>query len=119
MSKPRELYRFVEGATVWTLTSSDTSVSYNAETYTPEAISRTEAESKSELSKSNIQIKFDLDNTMARRWLIDKIDAVVSLTIFSQDDTTLVIWKGRLSSIKPESNTLMEIVLWCTLWMTL
>jgi uncharacterized phage protein (TIGR02218 family) len=110
LSKPRELYRFVEGATVWTLTSSDTSVTYNSETYTPEAISRTEAESKNELSKSNIQIKMDLDNVMARRWLTENVDAVVSLTLFSQDDgTTIVRWKGRLTSIKPESSTITLI----------
>jgi uncharacterized phage protein (TIGR02218 family) len=107
VSQPKELYRFVEGATVWTLTSGDASVTYNSETYTPEAISRTEAESKGELAKSNIQVKLDIDNVMARRWLTEVIDAVVSLTLFSSDSgTTISIWKGRLSSVKPDTNTI-------------
>ncbi len=107
MSKPRELYRFVEGVTIWTLTSSDKSIVYNTETYIPEAISRTEAENKNELSKANIQVKLDISNEMARRWLTESIDAIVSLTVFSQDEgATVVLWKGRLASIKPESNTI-------------
>lgn len=107
MSQPQELYRFVEGASIWTLTSADVSVTYNAETYTPEAISRTETESKGELAKSNVQVKLDIDNVMARRWLTEVIDAIVSLTIFSKDGgTTIVMWKGRLSSVKPETNTI-------------
>lgn len=107
MSKPQELYRFVEGSTVWTLTSADTSIVHNAETYTPEAISRTEAESKSELAKSNVQLKISIDNVMARRWLTEKVDSIVSLTIFQKDGASVIaLWKGRLTSLKPDSGTI-------------
>lgn len=103
MSKPKELYRFVEGSSVWTVTSGDSSEVYNGETYIPVTIGRSEAESKNELSRANLQITVDLDNAMGRRWLKNILDEVVSLTLFSKDGADVaVIWKGRLSSVKPE-----------------
>ena len=103
MSKPKELYRFIEGSNVWTVTSADAAEVYNSETYSPVTIGRNEAESKNELSRANIEISVDLDNEMGRRWLKTVIDEVVTLTIFSKDGAEVsVVWKGRLASIKPD-----------------
>lgn len=101
----KELYRFVEGSNVWTLTSADSDESYNGETYISTTIGRNEAESKNELSRANIEVSLDIDNPMARRWLRQIVDAVVTLTIFRKDlDTSsvVVVWKGRLASVKPD-----------------
>lgn len=107
MSKPKELYRFVEGSSVWTVTSADSSEVYNGETYVPVTIGRSEAESKNELSRANLQITVDLDNAMGRRWLKNILDEVVSLTLFSKDGADVAVtWKGRLSSVKPEETAI-------------
>lgn len=110
MSKPKELYRFVEGSSVWTVTSADSSEVYNGETYVPVTIGRSEAESKNELSRANLQITVDPDNDMGRRWLKNILDEVVSLTLFSKDGADVVVaWKGRLSSVKLERTAITLI----------
>lgn len=105
----KELYRFVEGSKIWTFTSADSDEIYNAgegdETYISATIGRNEAESKNELSRANLEVSFDIDNQMARRWLRQIVDSVVTLTIFSKNlETTsaVVVWKGRLTSVKPD-----------------
>lgn len=103
MSRPKELYRFVEGSNVWTVTSSDVAEVYDGETYIPITIGRSEAESKNELSRANVQVSVDLDNDMGRRWMRGILDEVVSLTVLSKDGNDVsVVWKGRLSSVRPE-----------------
>lgn len=105
MSKPKELYRFTEGSQVYTLTSADADEPYNGEVYTSTTIGRDESEQKNELSKANINVTVPLDNEMGRRWMKSILDTVVGLTIFSKDLDTgnvVVIWKGRLSSVKPD-----------------
>lgn len=100
--KPVELYRFVQGETITTLTSSDTAVVYNLETYTPAPLGRSGIELKNELSKANIEVKFALDNAVARGWMNAVTEEKVSLTLFSQNEsTTSVIWKGRMAAIRP------------------
>jgi len=101
----KELYKFVEGSNVWTVTSSDADEDYNGETYVSTTIGRNEAESKNELSRANLEVSFDLDSPIARRWMREVIDSVVTLSIFSKDVETssvMVVWKGRLSSVKPD-----------------
>lgn len=107
MSRPKELYRFVEGSSVWTVTSADSSEVYNGETYVPVTIGRSEAESKNELSRANLQVTVDLDNAMGRRWMKNILDEVVSLTLFSKDGADVsVTWKGRLASVKPDVSSI-------------
>lgn len=99
----KELFRFAEGSKIWTLTSADSDEEYNGEIYVSTTIGRNEAESKSELSRANLEVSFDIANEMARRWMRQIIDNVVTLTIFSkEDESTSVVWKGRLASVKPE-----------------
>lgn len=107
MSKPKELYRFVEGSNVWTVTSADAAEVYNSETYTPVTIGRNEADSKNDISRANIEVSVDLDNEMGRRWLKSIIEEVVTLTIFSKDGADVsVVWKGRLASVKPDMSAI-------------
>ena len=106
----KELYRFVEGEQVWTLTSADADEVYNAgfgnETYISTTVGRNEVESKNELSRANLEVSFDIDNTMARRWMRQIVDDVVTLAIFRKDLETgnvVIVWKGRLASVKPDA----------------
>lgn len=110
MATNTELYRFAEQATglFWTYTSGNEVVSYDAgdgaEDYEPASISRTEAEVKNEISKSNIDVQIPLTNEVAIRWMQDNGEKIVSLTIFEREKngTVNVVWKGRLSSILPD-----------------
>lgn len=105
MSKPKDLFRFVEGSNVWTYTSADADEVYNSETYTSITLGRDEIESKNELSKANLNVTVSLDNAMGQRWLKQVLDTVVTLTVFTKDvdtGTTTVSWKGRLTSVKPD-----------------
>lgn len=102
-----ELFRFVEGASVETQTSGDAEVTYNAEVYTPRPIGRTQAQSKNELSRANIDISMGIDNPLAQKHLASPIDSVVTLTIFQQNEMgTNVFWKGRLSSVKAANKSI-------------
>jgi len=102
-----ELYRLVEGSNVWTLTSGDKEVTYNAEVYTPIPIGRSQIETVQDMAKAYLEVTIGLDDTLATRWLPSIIDKIVSLTVFSHtEDETIVIWKGRMSAVKPERSTL-------------
>lgn len=108
-----ELFRFVEGANVYTRTNLDTPYSYNSgsgtETYVPSTLKRTEIESKNEINKQSIDLSFSLDDAMARAWMVENVENVVTLTVFEVDNASVdVSWKGRLSSVKP---SVAEIVL--------
>ena len=107
MSIPKELYRFVEGALVWTATSSDSDEAHGGETYISSTIGRDEVEQKNELCRANLTVTVSIDNEMGRRWLRNVVDCVVSLTVFTKEDSNVVVaWKGRLSAVKPEVSTI-------------
>lgn len=101
--KIKELYKIVEGGNVWNLTSSDQSEVFGGDTFTPYVIGRNEVENKNELSRANIEVSFNIDSTIARRWLNGVTDTNVSITIWSKQDSTYsVIWKGSLAGVKPD-----------------
>lgn len=109
MSTFKELYRFADGSNIWTVTSADSQETYNGESYEPIAIGRSEAESKSELSRANIEIKMALTNEVGLRWLREYMSVLVGLTIYEKDPDgdVSVVWKGRLAGVKP---TMTELV---------
>lgn len=105
----RELYKFQENVTIWTVTSSDKKVNFDGFNYLPTAIGRNNIESVQELNKSNIEIRTSVDNVMAKRWLQEIIENIVSVIIYEDDGiNTDVIFRGRLASVKPEG---VEIIL--------
>ncbi len=107
MNIQKELYRLVDGTTVYTLTSADEDEIYNGETYISTTLDRDEIENKNELSKANVTLTVSLDNEMGRNWMTSILDRAVTLTIFSKfGDDVSVIFKGRLSAIKPDSSTI-------------
>lgn len=113
MSVRQELYKFTETwgsgtvpAQVWTFTSGDEPRTHNGELYEPAPLGRSEVESKNELSRASIEIKTDLDSPLGLRWLKSSVEVRVGLTIFERDEDGIisVIWKGRLSSVKPRAS---------------
>jgi uncharacterized phage protein (TIGR02218 family) len=104
-----ELYRIVDGPTVYTITSGDTAVTYNSELYTPRTLGRSESESKTQLSRANIETKFGMDDAIGRKYMTSIVDAVVTITVFQKEaetGTISVVFKGRLSSVKPAISTI-------------
>lgn len=105
MATQTELYRFSEqgSATIWAYTSGNEQLDYNGDTYIPAKISRTEVESKNELSRANIEIQVPLTNEAGLRWLRDNGELLVGLTVFERDrsGTHNVVWKGRLTGVVP------------------
>lgn len=101
--KINELFKLVEGANVWNLTSSDTAITFGGDTYTPYVIGRNEVENKNELSRANVEVSFNIDSSIARRWLNGITDTNVTITIWSKQDSVYsVIWKGSLAGVKPD-----------------
>ncbi len=95
---------------VWTYTSGDETLTYNGEVYTPSAMGRTEAETKNELSRANIEVRMSLNHEMGKRWLHDHVETMVGLTVYERDEDNevSVVWKGRLAGVKP---SMSEIIL--------
>jgi len=99
-----EFYKIVEGSTEFHITSSDSIIEYLGDTYIPVPVGRSEAEIKNELSKANIELTLGIDDPIAQRYMNSIVDAVVSLTCFSMEDSDVTVaWKGRLSAVKPET----------------
>ena len=104
MSALQELFMITEGSSQWFRTSGDQPMTYMGNVYIPTPMSRSELESKDQLSRANIELNFGMDDTMARRWLNSIIDTVVTLSIFSVEAETGnvgLIWKGRMTAVKP------------------
>jgi len=101
--RPVELYRFTQGANVYTYTSADEEIVYNSETYVPTPIGRSSIDLRNELSKANIDVRMPLSHEQALLWMKAQSEATVGLTLFQQSDVgTNVIWKGRIVSVKPQ-----------------
>lgn len=108
-----ELYRFVEGPTIYLRTNSDQPYTYDSgsgpEVYNSLGfpMKRTEIQSQNQINKVSTDISFSLDDPMARHWLIDNVESLITVTIFEVDDTDVeVAWKGRVASFKPSQSDL-------------
>ena len=101
-----ELYRFTFGGDVYTYTSADADITYAGEVYTAEPIGRGQRESKRELSKATLEVRLDVQNVIAQDLLARITEQLLGLTLYVQNDaSTFVAWKGRLSNLKPNGNT--------------
>lgn len=108
--KPIDLFRFVLDEDVWTLTSGDTSIVYNSETYVPaEGLKRSDPEIRNEISRANLEVELDVLHALSQTLLTGFLERVLTLTVYTQDQelaSTSITWKGRLSSQKPLKKTL-------------
>jgi uncharacterized phage protein (TIGR02218 family) len=109
--RPLELYRFVQDGDVNTFTSADIDVVYAAETYSAIPIGRSNLDSKSDLSKANLEVSIDINNIIARSWMQFDSELSLGLTLFQQTDLgTNVIWKGRLAGIRPQGSADIKFI---------
>jgi uncharacterized phage protein (TIGR02218 family) len=94
-----ELYLFTRGASTWTYTSSDTSVDYDSNTYEPATIGHGIVETKTELSKQNLEVKLGITNAMAVDIMTYNGDDPLMMTLFIKTTSGVMTgWKGRYAS---------------------
>lgn len=111
--KRNELFRIICENEVWTM-ALDADEIYDSgtgdEVYLKTSISRSEMESKSQLTKASVTINIPIDHPLAKYMLITYFEQSVTMTIFEKIDSTVsVFWKGRLANIQP-SNTSLSLV---------
>lgn len=99
MSERIQLFRFVEGVNVWTVTSSNRAVTYNSETYTPLPIGLlSDIESKQSADRATLDIGIIANSTMAQRWTNPNLSTPVTFKLFIKDGATVEPWwSGSLS----------------------
>ncbi|MGL4478807.1 MAG: phage BR0599 family protein [Aeromonas veronii] len=92
-----ELYRFSRGATVWTYTSAALPVDYNAETYTPESLSRGADEQGEEINRAQLTVTLPRGNPVPSEFVAYSPEGLLQLTVYRQvNSVTGVIWQGRV-----------------------
>lgn len=98
-----DLYRISYGGTLFLLTSADKAQTYSADVYEPAPIGRGGTQTKSELSKSNFEVRLALEHALAAALLATWDETPTTITVFSKETSgTQVIWKGRLASVQPD-----------------
>lgn len=99
MSERIQLFRFVEGVNVWTVTSSNRSVTYNSETYTPLPIGLlSDIESKQSADRATLEIGITANSAMAQRWTNPNLSTSVTFELFIKDGAIVEPWwTGSLS----------------------
>jgi uncharacterized phage protein (TIGR02218 family) len=97
--EPKELYRFVQGATVWTYTSGDAIVNYNSENYAPTAIHRTGMVVSDEGSSAQIDVEVPRDLAVVAQFISGAVPAPLWLTIYrkhASDAEVVTSWVGQI-----------------------
>lgn len=109
--RPAEIYRWVNGDTVWTQTSADAEITHGGETYDPVPIGRSDIDQTQEMARNNITVNTARSNPVALLHLTEFPETTTTLTISRYDagDVT-VLWKGRIASAESNGN---EITVAC------
>lgn len=106
--KPVELYRFANGANVWTFSSGAAPVSYSAEVYAPEAIERGQIEASQEFGRAALTVTVPYDNAVAQLFVSGYPLGHVTLALFRAhigDGEWITYWRGRVVSASFKGHT--------------
>lgn len=79
--QPVELYRFVLGQLVWTVTSGREAITYQVESYQPAVIRRSAVEQSPEFARNGIDLECARDFAVAQLFAAARPNGVVSLTV--------------------------------------
>lgn len=82
-AEPLELYRFTKGIEVYTYTSGDTEITYNAEVYAPLPIDRSEIEQNRELESTQIEISIPIDSVLSQEFISYAPTDPIWLTVYA------------------------------------
>ena len=100
--QPVELYRFVLGQQVWTVTSGREAITYQVESYQPAVIRRSAVEQSPEFARNGIDLECARDFAVAQLFAAARPNGVGSLTVFRNhlgDSEYITWWKGRVASV--------------------
>lgn len=100
-NQPAELFKFKQGAEVWTFSGSSFDIVFLSEVYIADTVKRSSITKGSDPFKSNVDVSFSMDNTFASQFLGFTPDIGTTLDIYVVDteepDTDYAItWKGRV-----------------------
>lgn len=104
----KELFKFTTNDDIFYFTSSDTDELESGNLYISRTIDRSEIFSKASIEKGTLNIQFDIDDEIARQWLIPDNDLTVTLDLFFKEDGDVTLnWKGRLVDRLPENSKII------------
>lgn len=105
-SRPLEIYEFSLGSDTYRYTSRASNVVVGANTYTPQAISRSSIEQGSDQKSRNVVITLPGDNVFARRYInvVPGLKATLSIIRLQRDEsptfaTQALVFKGQVQSV--------------------
>lgn len=108
-----ELYKFTSNSESWCYTSADRDITYNTDTYTAVPISSGNRRLVTKLNKTDLQITTKCDLALVSRYLTNRPESSVTLTMYSGtyvdgtitgDVADTAIWKGRIISVEVKDN---------------
>ena len=107
MSEAIDLFRIVNGSTVWRFTSSTRAYTHESETYLPIAIGRGSLDLTEEVAKTALTVSIPQALELAQA-LIQSVSSVsTTITLFRAFAGSVSAWyKGRLSGIEPNGTVL-------------
>lgn len=98
--KKHELYKIVDGDTVFNITNANKFISYNSEVYEPAPVDRDSIELRSEMEKQEVSFTFDISHAVAQKYLSEVVENEISITVIENfDGVNSVIFRGRLVSV--------------------
>src|SRR5690554_3632106 len=101
-----ELYKFVIGSQSYLYTNAPTDIEHGGDTYSPEAIARSEIVQGQEINRAGITITVPRTNPVAELFYGWPPDIIMSATVYrKRGETVLTYWKGRVSATRSNSAT--------------
>lgn len=100
--RPVELYEFLNGATSYRYTSSDSDVSYGGNTYTAVPIARGAVEATSETARLSLEITCARDLPVLSLFATMPPESVVAVTLrrlHAGDGEAITLWMGRILNV--------------------
>lgn len=99
-----DLFRIVVGSEVWRFTSSSEPQEHESEEYVPTPIGRGEIQTKSDLARSDIELRLPLEHPLSVELLSSWNESIITLTVFTKRPSgTEVSWKGRFTNTQPDN----------------
>lgn len=103
LANPFELFQFTCATDVWRMTSGDVARNYLGQTYSPEAMSRTEINQDQELTSGSIKITVPRNSDLASRFVAYIPSSPISVVIFrghagDPDGEIVTSFTGKVAS---------------------
>lgn len=107
MSEAIDLFRIVNGNTVWRFTSSTRAYTHDSETYLPIAIGRGSLDLTDEVAKTSLTVSVPQAIELAQALIQTVSNISTTITLFRAIAGSVSAWyKGRLSGIEPNGTVL-------------